>query len=45
MLCFEVTSVLGGCLALESLKLDLWVVELSVGIDNLVVICEELEPL
>ena len=35
MLSFKISSILGSSLSLESLKLNLWVVQFCVGIDNL----------
>ena len=42
---FIITSVFSCSLALEAFKLDLWVIELCVSVDDLVLVGEELKAL
>jgi hypothetical protein len=45
MLGFKITSIFGGSLTLESSKLNLWVIELSVSVNNFVIVAEQFKSL
>ena len=44
-LCLVISGILGSCLLLEAFELDLWVVQLGVRVNKLVLVREQLEAL
>lgn len=44
-LCLVISGILGSCLLLEAFELDLWVVQLGVRVNELVLVREQLEAL